>query len=559
MRKSIPSPSPFQVEQPDAFPSFATSADALRVREILSRPASGSDGRSRRSSPGNHAISLARCAFEISPGRRCGHSIRANYPTILRGQHQYSAACNDSPRPHSSRIPGIVDEVVLEILAEVFRPERLRAGLERIRVEMGALTARRSTLEARAASIEADHEAASDLVLSAQRDRKAAEVRHWRGRMERLRRELVQVEAELDQIREDEQRFLEASEADVERILALGTDLPELIRRAAAVEGMRRAIVDALTESINFRVLGRSMFEVEVRFPAGAWVRRVFFGGRFRCSQAARTWAHHRLLQGVQPVDVAAEMNAAAQGMWRSVPWTPVRVLGAAAMHEWLETARPRVGCHRAHSELALELGVETKEVLATALKGRLGPARWGGEGLLLRPTRAELHAAFPSYARREVARAAGWDEADVVLLAGPRRPTRRMRRLRAVRRDAAGRMYALRSSLPASWEGSTERRSTVAGGRPLEEVVGELGRPECRPEDFVPLLDVRKVLDLPSGYPSPAALYAGASRGAVTIVYAAAPPGWRSHQRRVAYAYVPPAVRGAPSAAAVRAWLHPG
>lgn len=548
---------PFRVEEPGAFPSFGTSADAARVREILSRPASGSDGRSKRRSPGKHAISLARCSFEIAPGRRCGHSLRAVYCSNLKGGYQYSAACQDSPKPHACRIPWILDEVVLQILLEVFHPERLRAGLERIRVEMGALTARRTMLDARVASLEADREAASDLVLTAQKEGKVAEVRHWRGRMERLRRRLLESESELDHLREDERRFQEAREVDMARILTLGTDLPELIHRAKELEGLLRAIVDALTESIHVRVLGRAMFEVEVRFPAGAWVRRVFFGGRFRCSQAARVWAYERLQQGASPGDIAMEMNA-LNARRRAVPWTPGRVLGAAAMHEWLEPVRSRAGRHRPVAELALELGLEPQEVSAPALRGQLGPADWGEAGLLLCPTQAELHAVFPAYAHSEVARAAGWDESEIVLLDKGLSPTRRMLRIEAVRRDAAGRQYALRSSLPASWQECIGRKSTTSAGKPLEEAIAELGRPECQPEDFIPLIDVRRMLQLPEGYPAPATLYQAVRRGAVTLIHAGAPDGWRSHQQRVAYVYVPPAVRNAPSVETVRAWLHP-
>jgi hypothetical protein len=547
----------FRVEEPDAFPSFAAPADALRVREILSHPASGSDKRSRRHLPRNHAISLARCAFEIAPGKRCGHIIRAFYPAALHGQYRYVGSCHGNPIPHSRWVPAILDEVVLDILLEVFRPERLRAGLERIRVEEGALKGRRAALENQVVHLEAHHEAASSLVLSAQRDGKAAEVNHWRGKMEQLRQDLVRAESELRQIREDERHFQEARTVDMKRILALGSDLPELVRRACKVEGMLRQIVDTLTESIHVMCVGRAMFEVEVRFPAGASVRRVFFGGHFRCSHAARVWAYQRLRQSILPADVAAEISAATTGERKWIAWSPSRVLGAAALHEHLETVRPRGGLHRTEGELARELELETKEVLRAALKGRLGPARWGEDGLLLQPTTRDLHTAFPTYARRDVCRRTGWDDAEVIVLRRHSQFPKAMLRSAMIERDEAGRVYARTASLPADWELS-RKKYVAPRGRPLEEVVAELGRPEYQAGDFVPLREVRGMLNLPSGYPSPAALYQGIRSGSVTRVYAIAPNGWRTYKQRTAYVYVPPHIRSAPSDAAVRAWLRP-
>lgn len=549
-----------QVRVEEAFPSFASPSDQARVLQILSNPSHRwKVGRGGKSTGNHHALPYACCGYEIEPGVKCGHKIRAMYPASRDGGYHYrSLGCEGSRVPHTTQVNSVLDDVVLDTLVDVLRPTGLQDALRRVRLRAHGLRAQRNTLEERIRKLEEKISAAADLLLAAQAKKKHQQVALWAEKLERSQMELTSARADLFTVQRDEAEILAAAESDLDQIVQLGVDLPTLFRRAREVEGALQRIVAELVERIYVRRLGESVYELEIAFPAGGRVQRVFFTGTFRSVQPARLWAYSRLREGASPAEVAGELTRMGPPAKTASRWTEPRVRGAALLHEYFETVHPRDSTHWSVAEIAQQVSTAPEDVTTHAFRGRLGPGRMREGELMFSPTERELHTWFPEYARRQTLQRVGWREDDTVRVAvlatELQLPARTVSERVAYIRDAAGRRYTRRSALPASWPVAPDG---FDGARwvSLESAVVALGRPELKATDFRPMQEVFDDLRTHFGI-SWTAL--GKARKARHLTEVRAVGLTRDgRMRRLQFLHVPPALANRWDAASVHAWLN--
>jgi DNA invertase Pin-like site-specific DNA recombinase len=476
-----------------AFPSFAAPDDQTRTAALLKNP-DRPRIRGTWAGPRNHALSHLFCSHPMPLDSTCRRKLNAMYNAGRPGIYRYLAvACGI--RGHLFSLPPQVDDQVLDIVCSAFTPERLKIELDRIQRHDGAEAAQIRMLEEQISELESrarwhDHHAFRAHQQGNTEAVEFHEMQHTRvlAEMGRQRRELEQVRARsaLDEA---------ISEKEYEEILSLASDLPELLRRARPIEGKVREILRELIRRVHARRLGSQAYHIEVEFHSGPRVGRTVVARPIRAPQPIQVLAHDRLRPWLEPCArstaeqeeaavaaaqaLAGELNAALGARARPA-WTADRVFTAALMYRHGESDI-RTGAWSTPRDLAARSGLPVEGVAAAALLGRLGPARVHGGDLVLCPTREELHRTFPSFARRETARDAGWPAEDLVSLERLQRETGwdRYRIARVAERgsgvvtDAAGRRYTRRSLFRIPCEGELERLLEAAIPAEADRVAG--------------------------------------------------------------------------------------
>lgn len=455
------------VEVPDAFPSFGAPEDRRRVRELLANP----DHPKIRGSwdgPRNHALARVVCCHPMPNGKSCGRKMNAMYSSARNGKHRYLSVVCDV-RGHGFSLPPDVDRVVLDMLRKLFTQERLTTELARIQVDGGAQAIQLKTLEAQVRSLEDRRDYKSDMAYDARKGGNKRLTAFYEREVERLTEEMGEAEQRLADARARSRREGEVTDQEYQEILALASDLPELLRRAKAIEGKTREIVRELVREVRARRLGAHAYFIELVLHSGQSVSRTVLVKPIHVPQPIRALAYARVGRWLNPAErmhiedearayfeaesLAAQLNAWLEPRLRT-PWTADRVFTAALMHR-PEPAGRNPGARVPAAELATRLDLTEGEVMRAGLLGWLGAAAVLDGTLCLDPTEEELHRAFPRVARRDVAREAGWAEDDVVTLRrlrkktgwGPYRVEQVALSGGGIAEDRAGRRYTSRSA----------------------------------------------------------------------------------------------------------------
>lgn len=319
------------------------------------------------------------------------------------------------------------------VIAAEKRVERLKARLERAEVAVVAAelaTELAAELAARGVPRETDAEdAARAAAFRAECDRDLASATAERDALVARRGERAASHAALAK------RVAE----DLQAIERLAADIPALLARAGAAEqagrvtGARRQLVRELVRAVHVRRVGQSTYVAAIEFPTGERVERTVVTRAVAATAAERAWCAGRMAEGADPDDVARELHAITGGRRNLLahsrqvaPWTASRVEGVAHTAAHLvglpdapDRARGRPGEAAGASDvvtawesaaaLAARVGRARADVLRPALRGRLGhAARYADGDLYLAPPETALHRAFPAYATRAVAAAAG-------------------------------------------------------------------------------------------------------------------------------------------------------
>lgn len=568
----------FQVRFEEAFKSFFEPAMEERIRVKLrggSRRRSGNFQGKPMSEP-SAILRVVRCAHVREDGSRCGRSIRPGRTT--QGNWNYRAlSCDRWMRPpHRVVVPPVLGEHVLDVLREVFSTESLRSVVQRVRIDARTLESRALLLERQLTDARGKEEGAALLAIEAasrlQRARGDANLPEVRiqerlvARWERAAAEagesMRRIQVSLDEIRMEEADFLTASKADLERIVALGTDLPALIERARSIPYGLPRIVEALTRQVWVREIGKGVAEFAVEFPSGAEVKRVFATLQPRGAQPQRLFARMGLAQGISAAEIARRIAALSRA--RAIGWKPAWVEAAAAYNEHFESSVGRDGEHRTIAQIAAATAQPEEQVRAAAMQGKLGPARWE-QDLVFHPTDCELHKAFTDYARDQVASLHGLTPGELVLardlLPGTQGSTRN-KRLALLRshsyQDASKRWWFRKAELlghglaPAG-----DAEMAMLEAESVRQAVEDLGDPNLRPKDFAKAATLSSELGLRFPAISYSRIHMAANQGRIASVRAF---GISTSARRcrddMLYVHMPFKIRTAVDAAEVLAWL---
>jgi hypothetical protein len=335
----------------------------------------------------------------------------------------------------------------------------------------------------------------------------SAEASRYRMNKRAKLSELREAENKLKTLKEDERDAASLTRAERDDLVALAADLPTLWERATRldlamdakariderlvreleateaagssnlpsaagtfthaprvpvpVEGFRRRLLNACIKDVHARPLGDSEVEVSVNFPSGKSVSRVVYAAHFSHAYAAHCYAWGQVMAlGRSPEEVALEMNVGAQTTATRPLWTPNMVRTSVLLCEWRGT---KVGAERldapsARTTLASiveETGEPLELVRAAALRGYLGLATWHDGEYCVTASPAQIAAALPEFARREVATRMNWPLDDTCLLVkcfdhpiGGSRLENAATRAAGIAHDAAGARYTRKSMM---------------------------------------------------------------------------------------------------------------
>lgn len=566
-----------EVVVPGAFPGLFDPALAKRVDEILSnptrpRPFVGSGKVISRF----HALRVARCGFEIAPGQRCGRMVRATMRPD-ESTHVYRSACGEPSRClyHTNTAPAYIDEVVLDVVREVFRPAALQKAAHGLRVDCSGLKAEEAKLVAEVEKADNEAELAGQYVLEEQhKARQAADqatankhsrkAEFWKQKADRALDRVGPAQAKLGILRIRASTYTEVSAADLARIVKLGTDVPALIEASKTVPFALARLTQRLFETVWIVRHSTWLHELTFEFPSGAVLRRLVFTGNPPGSQPDRVWAAALLDRGMSPKQVAEQIGRAPRRFPRK-SWDEETVRAARLCHQHFEAVSPREGRHLRIAELAERVDSPAEDVQAKGLYGMLGPARWDGTELVFCPSEAEVHRAFPDYALREVASAFSLNAADIIAMSEVRRANRGCKGVieslvtkhLQTWADASGRRFIARKDMEArgfSLEPNMVERE--ASRQAVELAVRALGKPELDPANFVSACDLAAEWSPRFPFVTMGRIVGAAKHGRFACVKA---PGLNTTGRfypDLLFVHVPPELRREPTAARIRKWL---
>lgn len=403
----------FKVRIENAFPAFATAADGRRIRRIMEE-----DKKPWRMGafhgPRTHLLSMLRCAHGAAEGDVCGKRMHAMYqPDGTYGYYSHACRYTDHPTQH---IKGhVVDDAVLETLLPVLDRERLERALNQLQVAGGIA-------KTRLRGIEADLQEATRSVKGLTRAVAQAELDSAEDRKAVLNEELDEaikrqqaIESAIHSARADLRDFSALAASDRKRILALASDIPRLIEETQERHpALRRMLISEMVNTIHFNRVSGYAFEMDLTFPGGAKIRRSVLSRNMRVKRAALEWAAGKLSEGLDPNEIAAELNKAPLHN-HHVPWTDERVNTAPYAMEHQELPPLRQGPHENLADIAQRLGVGYEAVFLAAVGGYLGPGQYRDGDLYLKPSLEELHRTIPEAAKRHVAKEMNWPIRDTV------------------------------------------------------------------------------------------------------------------------------------------------
>jgi hypothetical protein len=480
----------------------------------------------------------------------------------------------------------VIDDHVLEILVEVFRPESLGEVARALRVDRASSEGGLRELKRKLQGAQDRLVAARQLALQAQMDVNVAEERQrlepgeesaqaltdertalveWKRGVGTAVQEVRSFET---RIREQERRLEDygaVTEAELEQCIALANDLSALIERVRAIPGALQRIVECLTSEVWVRKLASGIFELQVDFPSGESVVRVFRGFVPVTSHALRVLVSERWNAGVLPDVIAQEIGRYPHPLGRTAELIEAEgVHSIVLLHEHFETESPRAGEHRTVAALASMVGERVERVMAYVLHGKLGPARWEDGQLAVCPTDAELHKAFPEYALREVARVHRLRPEELVSASDIFRANRNLPALnnlnayvKDIYRDAARFRYLVRSQAEeAGLSTVPNEKEAVQVRLALAAAVAALGRPGLDVKDFHPLVAVVRRLGPVCPWVKQANLKRALDLGTLAGVCCLGLTDTGRLIDNLQFVHVPPKVLNATSADAVSKWL---
>lgn len=465
----------------DAFQGLRPGWEYDRVGELLAHPPRVS--KANRAVHAQGVLPKVRCAHPLGDGSVCGHTLS---PTAVKGTLRYFNPNCMGRTGHTTEVAGgPLLRHVLGVVAHTVHSDAVGTALAAHRIDG---TAARRVM----AAAQDDVERLGALLAAAEQaedqnrtEGKMRAVGRARARQADVQSRLDIAEKRLAKAQAEGEEIGALGDADGRRIAELAGSLPNLLTAASNHPDLLRPILDATVSSIFVRRVALSTFEVDVDFPTGITVRGMLRTAESGLPQAAGAYAHARLAVGVDAAQVSAEIRRARR---TKAAVGAERVVGAAteyalAASDLAAAVAPDTAVTL--GVLAQVVGETSTTVLGAALGDMLGrawssqtmripdanasvvgapdveaaePGAADGDALLLAPTESQLHAAFPAFAHRDVARAAGWPEQDCVPVVALRTEMAlSYRTLIALvgqdgrsghRFDAVGRCYARRSDV---------------------------------------------------------------------------------------------------------------
>ena len=465
------------IEFLDLFPSFGTSEDEREVHGILSRRT-----RNRQSVRGAeiHVLDTIRCHTAVADtafdeerrGTPCNRRLAAFYPMAAQVLPYYylSLAC-EYRYGHTSRVFPHVEEVILGMVLECLAPAQVESAVQQLPMQVRTPRSPRELLQDKISALKGEAATARNLEISSTSegqdamargdDHRAsalfAEAAGYRASKREKEAALAEQETALRAMKVEGRSVASLARSERDMIVALASELPTLLQRAAAADialdeavrsarsplvelddsgnpipgsepvsypaPLRRRILNAVAREVRLRVLEDSLVEITVFFPRGGSMTRQVHAGYFEHAYAAICYAWGRVvLHGCAAADVAAELNVGLVPTAQAPIWTANMVITAVLVCEWHGTKRgaERQGASQAARSLdsiVAETGEPMDAVQAAAFRGDLGLATWRDGSFLVEASAAHVARGLPEFARRDVARRMNWPLEDTIRL----------------------------------------------------------------------------------------------------------------------------------------------
>lgn len=383
--------------------------------------------------PRTHVLPNVRCAERLPNGTICNGKLSA---TSYRedGHYKYKGAkCQEMG--HKDHLPKSAEPLVLQVLAQVFRPETFERAADQIRRTAEDNRHRRAELRARLEGLDEEIEFCVDKEHRGRRTGDPEEEELWIRRRRQAMEERRATDAELKRVEAEDQRVQGLKEEEFDRIRRLAEDVPALLQRARQLDlknvrrytegeqtpaesppqALLRRIVSRLLRVVRVKHLGRGAYALQIVFSGGGCVTQILVcgGGVRGATRQEGLWAADQLRRGRSATELATQLEAArgrlGRRYWKWRPWDADRVKLAALFETYGRESSVPQGTYELIPGLAKRIGEPEDLVWAVALNGRLGGIVMLDGQLLASPNLHQVEKVFPEYARRRVAAENGW------------------------------------------------------------------------------------------------------------------------------------------------------
>lgn len=454
----------------NAFPALGTLEDFREIRAILQRADRNVASQDRRGvyhNARNHALRRLSCnepnvARERTSDTPCCLRLGATYDA--RGDYFYFTPNCFQRYRHKTRLSPVIETEVLRIARGAFGESSLERALQDLDVARSDAAAAVAQLTARITQLEGEQRLARQLAAQAAADGQAALASDYTKDYQANHHALEAAQRELRQAQRDHDAARGLSKAELNQIKALVRHVPALLDEAEiadaivahrfacarqrrdthemlrlqALEGHVRRVLDVLEIEVRAHILSEGMdagrVELTVAFATQASVTAIVDTAFIDAHTAERACAAAWLDSGQSAEDIATRLSAALAMIPNRCATPPCRtaadVHAMAAHHRHTEeqSARIRAGLIRLGmdadtivpeaspaqwktvAEIAALSGEPLALVDACAVTGLLGRLHIDAAGTFrFEATPAQIHDALREYARRCVAKAAGW------------------------------------------------------------------------------------------------------------------------------------------------------
>lgn len=429
--KLLPNSAHAKVWEPTAFPSFQTSSQYSRVLSII-QTKRRFDRVGEAEGPRCHALPLVRCSEPLPGGDVCSRTLSVIYPSegteYAKYGHFYKTGACDA-RGHGYKLPMAVDKVIVDAVLDLFTDKKIRDQLTLIEKREGAGAEMEKRASTRVTDLKDKLDWAEERAYHAKKSGRPDRESHWLEKHDTLLKRIREAEDELRRAHVSRGEEDEISSAEYNEIIRLASDLPQVLERARNHDNLVAEVMSEIIACVHARKVGWATYLLEIEFHDGQRIPRIVWSRPTAASQPLVLLARERLGEWADPINRGSiEANRQAQeiagktakeincllGAERNYKWTANRLFSAILSNPATPVDLTDL---QSVKEFAETHDVQTADVTAKLLAGKLGEAELRGGMFWIRPDPADLHAAFPEVARKDVAKSLNANPADVYLV----------------------------------------------------------------------------------------------------------------------------------------------
>lgn len=416
--KSTPQAELFDaVWEEEAFPGLFTETER---ENILERHAARGPTRSDAAVPQEergHLLPEVRCRTLLPDGSPCNRRMTPTMrPDRTEKFRYFSPTC--SIRGHSSSAPPTIEGVVFDLIGEAYSKPQMEALFEEVEIDQGLLSEQTKALARELRLRKEAQDNFVDLAAEAQRKEDGDVVDVLLKKLAGVTNDVRILERRLRVAEQERQQALDLGEADLLRLKDLASDVPRVLTALRGRPKEYRKLVSLLVRRVAQTRICEGLIWCEIDLPGGRSIGAPLFTRTYSATapQVSGLASLIAAEGGRTPTNAKelAKLNGVAMRVCERVCIECGPPRGVWAL---LSAGPPSKMVSKVLSldELAEMMDVHVGEVERALVRGKLGES-WVLDGsVFVAADIARIHAEFPNFARREVARAVGLDEVDLL------------------------------------------------------------------------------------------------------------------------------------------------